>query len=105
MDLLLKPRTHSSVFGFLSTSVLCICLLQGFGNNAHKQVSVLRAQVAADAAALAAASNSDDSARAFAERNGANLVSVRRFGDDNEFVEVVVEVNGMRALAVATDSW
>jgi len=93
------------VFGFLSTSVLCICLLLGFGNNAYKQVAVLRAQVAADAAALAAASISDAAAQAFAERNGADLVSVRHFGDDNEFVEVVVEVNGMRALAVATDSW
>ena len=93
------------MFGFLSTAVLCICLLVGLGENAHKQVSLLRAQIAADAAALAAASNSDVAAQAFAERNGAYLVSVRRFGDDNEFVEVVVEVNGMRALAVATDSW
>lgn len=93
------------MFGFLSTAILCICLLQGLGNNAHKQVSVLRAQIAADAAALAAASNSDDAAQAFAARNGADVVSVRRFGNDNEFVEVVVEVNGMRAVAVATDSW
>lgn len=93
------------MFGFLTTATLCVCLLQGFGTNAYKQVSVLRAQVAADAAALAAASNSDAAAQAFAERNGANLVSVRRFGDDNEFVEVVVSVDGMRGLAVATDSW
>jgi len=93
------------VFGFLTTAVLCIFLLQGFGNNAHKQVSVLRAQIAADAAALAAASNSDVLARTFAVRNGAEIVATRRFGDDNEFIEVTVQVNGMRASAVATDSW
>ena len=93
------------MFGFLSTAILCICFLQGLGNNAHKQVSVLRAQIAADAAALAAATNGDGAAHAFAERNGANIVSLRRFGNDNEYVEVAVVVNGMRALAVATDSW
>ena len=93
------------VFGFLSTAVLSICLLVGLGGNAHKQVSLLRAQIAADAAALAAASNNDAAAELFAERNGGELVSVRRFGDDNEFVEVIVMVDGMRAIAVATDSW
>ncbi len=93
------------MFGFLSTAVLCICLLVGLGENAHKQVSVLRAQIAADAAALAAASNNDADAEVFTELNGGELVSVRRFGDDNEFVEVTVRVDGMRATAVATDSW
>jgi len=93
------------VFGFLSTAVLCICLLVGLGENAHKQVSLLRAQIAADAAALAAASNNDADAEVFTERNGGKLVSVRRFGDDNEFVEVTVVVDGQRAVAVATDSW
>lgn len=93
------------VFGFLSTAVLCICLLVGLGENAHKQVSLLRAQIAADAAALAAASNNDADAEVFTERNGGELVSVRRFGDDNEFVEVTVVVDGTRAVAVATDSW
>ena len=93
------------MFGFLSTAVLCICLLVGLGENAHKQVSLLRAQIAADAAALAAASNNDADAEVFTELNGGELVSVRRFGDDNEFVEVTVVVDGMRAVAVATDSW
>ena len=93
------------VFGFLSTAVLCICLLVGLGENAHKQVSLLRAQIAADAAALAAASNNDADAEVFTELNGGELVSVRRFGDDNEFVKVTVVVDGTRAVAVATDSW
>lgn len=93
------------MFGFLSSAVLCICLLQGLGNNAHKQVSVLRAQIAADAAALAAVSHGDEAARHFAETNGGNIVSLRRFGDDNEYVEVIVSVEGMRAIATATDSW
>ena len=63
------------------------------------------AQIAADAAALAAASNNDSVAEVFTELNGGELVSVRRFGDDDEFVEVTVVVDGMRAVAVATDSW
>ena len=92
------------MFGFLSTSVLCICLLQGLGTNAHKQVSVLRAQIAADAAALAAITHGDEAARYFADTNGADLVSLRWFGNDNEFVEIVVRVDGMRATAIATDS-
>ena len=93
------------MFGFLSTSVLCICLLQGLGVNAHKQVSLVRAQIAADAAALAAATNGDEAATKFAVDNGAKLVSVRRFGDYDEFVEVTVSVNGMKAIAIATDDW
>jgi hypothetical protein len=93
------------VFGFLTSSILCICLLQGLGVNAHKQVSLVRAQIAADAAALAAATNGDAAAEKLAGENGAQLQSVRHFGDDQQFVEVIVAVNGMRALAVATDDW
>jgi len=93
------------VFGFLSSAVLCICLLQGLGNNAHKQVSVLRAQIAADAAALAAVSHGDEAAYYFAETNGGDIMSMRRFGIADEYVEVVVSIDGMKAIAVATDSW
>lgn len=93
------------MFGFLSTGVLCICLLQGLGTNAHKQVSLLRAQIAADATALAAVSHGDDVAEKLAGENGAQLQSVRHFGDHQQFVEVIVAVNGMRALAIATDDW
>jgi hypothetical protein len=32
-------------------------------------------------------------------------VSLRRFGVDDEFVEIIANVNGMRAIAIATDSW
>jgi hypothetical protein len=93
------------VFGFLSTAVLCICLLVGLGENAHKQVSVLRAQIAADAAALAAVSYGDEAARYFADSNGGDIISLRRFGNDNEYVEVIVIVDGMKAIATATDRW
>ena len=93
------------MFGFISTTALCICLLQGLAVNAHKQVSLQRAQIAADAAALAAATNGDNAAAYFAEHNGADLVSLRRFGVDDEFVEIIANVNGMRAIAIATDSW
>jgi nitrous oxide reductase accessory protein NosL len=93
------------VFGFLSSAVLCICLLQGLGSNAHKQASVLRAQIAADAAALAAVSHGDEAARYFADTNGGDIVSMRRFGIDDEYVKVIVSVGGMRAIAVATDNW
>ena len=93
------------MFGFLSTAALCVCLLQGLAVNAHKQVSLQRAQIAADAAALAAVSNGDAAAAHFAQQNGADLESVRRFGNDDEFVEIIVKVDGMRAIAVATDSW
>lgn len=93
------------MFGFLSSSVLCICLLQGLGVNAHKQVSLVRAQIAADAAALAAATNGDEAAEKFATDNGATLVSVDHLGDDGEFVEVTVSVDGMKAVAIATDDW
>ena len=77
-------------------------MLQGLGVNAHKQVSLVRAQIAADAAALAAATNGDEAATKFAVDNGAKLVSVRRFGDYDEFVEVTVSVNDMKAIAIAT---
>ena len=69
---------------------------------ANKQVSLQRAQIAADAAALAAATNGDNAAAYFAEHNGADLVSLRRFGVDDEFVEIIANVNGMRAIAIAT---
>ena len=93
------------MFGFLSSAILCICLVQGLGINAHKQVARTRAQIAADAAALAAATNGDEAAEKFAYDNGADLESVRRFGDYSEFVEVTVTVDGIRAVAIATDDW
>jgi hypothetical protein len=57
-----------------------------------------RARTAADAAALAAVRDSDAIARSVAEHNGATLVGVTRSGDE---VEVVVELDGMRAVARA----
>jgi hypothetical protein len=92
------------VFAFLSTSVLCICLLLGLGNNAHKQTSVLRAQIAADAAALAAVHGGEAAARALADRNDAEILKIQWVGTNADIVEVMVEVDGMRARAFATES-
>jgi hypothetical protein len=90
------------VFAFLPTSLLCICLLLGLGNNAHKQTSVLRAQIAADAAALAAVNGGEAAARALADRNNARILTIRWVGTNADIVEVTVEVDGMRARALAT---
>jgi hypothetical protein len=59
-----------------------------------------RAQTAADAAALAALSGGRAAAAELAGRNGADLVGFDQVGD---LVTVVVEVDGERARAKATD--
>jgi hypothetical protein len=82
--------------------VLCICLLLGLGNNAHKQTAVLRAQIAADAAALAAVNGGEAAARALAEQNNAQILTIHWVGTNADVVEVTVEVDGMRAQAFAT---
>ena len=89
------------MFAFLSTSVLCICLLLGLGNNARKQTSVLRAQIAADAAALAAVNGGEAAARALADRNNEQILTIRWVGTNPDIVEVKVEVDGMSAQAFA----
>jgi secretion/DNA translocation related TadE-like protein len=59
-----------------------------------------RAQVAADAAALAGTIAGEPAAQRLATANGAQLVS---YGEVGEAVTVVVEVHGERATARATD--
>ncbi len=59
-----------------------------------------RAQTAADAAALAATVGGRSAARRLAADNGAHLVSYSEIGD---VVTVVVDVDGERATARATD--
>lgn len=59
-----------------------------------------RAQTAADAAALAATAGGNFAAQRLATANGAVLVAYAESGD---VVTVVVEVNGERATARATD--
>ena len=89
------------MFAFLSTSVLCICLLLGLGTNAQKQTAVLRAQIAADAAALAAVHGGEEAARQLADRNDAEILNIRWVGTNADIVEVTVEVDGMSAQAFA----
>ena len=90
------------MFAFISTSLLCICLLQGLGTNAHKQTALLRAQIAADAAALAAVNGGEAAARNLADRNGATILTIRWVGTTADVVEVTVEVDGIPAHAFAT---
>ena len=59
-----------------------------------------RAQIAADAAALAALRGGRAAASALAGRNGGHLVG---FDQDGDLVTVVVDVDGERARASATD--
>jgi nitrous oxide reductase accessory protein NosL len=59
-----------------------------------------RAQTAADAAALAATTGGMSAAARLAGSNGGRLVS---FTENGDFVVVVVEVGGERAVARATD--
>ena len=90
------------MFAFLSTALLCICLLLGLGTNAQKQTAVLRAQIAADAAALAAVNGGEEAARQLASRNDAEVLNIQWVGADADIVEVMVEVDGMSAQAFAT---
>jgi outer membrane lipoprotein SlyB len=70
------------------------------GQFAGRIVERGRAQSAADAAALAGTTGGQPAAVRLAANNGAHLLSYRQRGDE---VTVVVEVNGQRATARATD--
>ena len=77
--------------------VLVLVLALAIGAVGEATIQRARAQTAADAAALAGAADGADAARDLAGRNGATLVSF----DPGPPVEVVVEVDGRRAVARA----
>ncbi len=77
--------------------VLVLLLALVIGAVGEATIDRARAQTAADAAALAGAAEGLDAARELARRNGARLVSF----DAGPPVEVVVEVDGRRAVARA----
>jgi Flp pilus assembly protein TadG len=87
----------------LVAAVLTIIVLAtaGLARLGGAMVDDSRAQAAADAAALAAVEGGADAAARLAERNGAQLVSVDRVGDE---VVVVVDVAGTRSTARASSS-
>ena len=97
MDLCCRDRGQAVpavvlVFLVLAVALLLLTRLAGVTTDRAQ------ARTAADAAALVAVVDTDEAARAMAERNGARLVHVSRSGGA---VEVVVEVGEARASARA----
>jgi len=86
----------------LLLAVIAIAALAvvGVGQFGSRLVDRGRAQTAADAAALAATSGGRGAAVRLASANGAVLLS---YGESADEVTVVVEVDGERATARATD--
>ena len=84
----------------LAVVVMVSLALTGVGMFSARIVDRGRAQTAADAAALAATTGGRAAAARLTTSNGADLISYSEAGDA---VTVVVELNGERATARATD--
>jgi hypothetical protein len=84
----------------LAVVVMAALGLVGVGMLGERIVDRGRAQTAADAAALAATAGGSAAAARLAAANGARLVSYSETGDA---VTLVVDVDGERATARATD--
>lgn len=84
--------------GSLLWIVVMAGLLMGLARLGEQIIDDARAQTAADAAALAGAAADDTAARQTAQKNGAELISIRREGTD---VQVVVRVGSATAVARA----
>jgi hypothetical protein len=89
-----------AVFVLLGVVAVAAVLLVGLASFGARLVRAERAQLAADAAALAGVSGGRDRAAALAARNGATLVE---YVDDGSSVTVTVAVGAERARAWATD--
>ena len=89
-----------SVILLLAVVVMTVLSVVAVGLFSQRIVDRGRAQTAADAAALAATEGGRAAARQVAASNGAALVGYAEAGDA---VTVVVELNGERATARATD--
>ena len=98
------PRHHpdhgQATVVLLGCVALAAVVAVGAGELGVRLVHRQRAQTAADAAALAGVTGGPAAAARLAGVNGARLVSFTADGDD---VLVVVEVDGERAAARATD--
>jgi hypothetical protein len=84
----------------LAVVVMAALGVVGVGQFSARIVDRGRAQIAADAAALAATAGGRGAAVRLASANGALLIS---YSEDADAVTVVVEVDGERAAARATD--
>ncbi len=69
--------------------------------NASGQVDHLRAQIAADAAALVAIHEGEDAARALANTNGAELLELEWLNEFHTHVEVRVRVDNRESVSTA----
>jgi hypothetical protein len=95
------PRDNGQAVVLLLTVVVMAALsVVAVGLFSQRIVDRGSAQTAADAAALAATEEGRPAAQRLAARNGAVLVGYAEAGD---VVTVVVELNGERATARATD--
>ena len=84
----------------LAVVVMCALVVVGVGLFGARLADRARAQTAADAAALAATTGGRPAAARLAAGNGATLVGYVEVGD---VVTVVVDVDGERATARASD--
>jgi hypothetical protein len=89
-----------AVMLLLAVVVIAVLSVVAVGLFGQRIVDRGRAQTAADAAALAATTGGRAAATRLATRNGAILVGYTETGDA---VTVVVDVDGQRATARATD--
>lgn len=84
----------------LAVVVMCALAVVGVGMFGGRLVDRARAQTAADAAALAATSGGRPAAARLAASNGGALVG---YVEEGDVVTVVVDVDGERATARASD--
>jgi hypothetical protein len=89
------------VFGALVSVPIGIFVLQALPMNASGQVNHLRAQIAADAAALVAIHEGEDAARELANANGAELLELEWLNEFHTQVEVRVRVDNRESISTA----
>ena len=89
------------MFGALISIPIGILVLQALSMNASGQVDHVRAQIAADAAALVAIHEGEDAARALADANGAELLELEWLNDFHTHVEVRVRVDNRESVSTA----
>jgi len=89
------------VFGALTSIPIGIFVLQALSMNASGQEDHVRAQIAADAAALVAIHEGEDAARELANANGAELLELEWLNEFHTQVEVRVRVDNRESISTA----
>jgi hypothetical protein len=87
--------------GALSVLPIGILVLQALSLHAAGQVDHLRAQIAADAAALVAVHEGEEAARALADTNGAELVQLDWLNEFHTNVGVRVRIDNRESTSTA----